>query len=107
LAIEAERFLTAIRPDLPSVSIANRVCISHPMSWNYRILQHRHPAGDTVALHEVFYEEDGSISAWSVEPECGHFESVDELERSLERMLNDVRRFKEAVLERDSLPGAA
>lgn len=40
------------------------------MSWNYRILQHRHPLGDTVALHEVFYEE-GGIRAWTLEPECG------------------------------------
>lgn len=77
------------------------------MSWNYRILKHRHPAGDTVALHEVFYEEDGSIRAWAVEPECGHFESIADLEGALKMMLNDVGRFREAVLEKDSLPGAA
>lgn len=76
------------------------------MSWNYRILQHRHPSGDTVALHEVYYEEDGSIHAWALEPQCGHFTSIDELEGSLEMMLNDVRRFKDAVLEKKTLPGA-
>jgi hypothetical protein len=76
------------------------------MSWNYRIIQHRHPLGDTVALHEVFYAEDGSIHTWAVEPECGHFESISELEGCLEKMLNDVRRSKEAVLEKSALPGA-
>lgn len=76
------------------------------MTWNYRILQHRHPSGDTVALHEVFYAEDGSIRAWEVEPECGHFESIADLESTLKRMLNDVGRFRDAVLEKSALPGA-
>lgn len=74
------------------------------MSWNYRIIRHRHPSGDTVAMHEVLYAEDGSIRAWAEEPEFGHFESTAELESCLEMMLNDVRRFQDAVLEKKDLP---
>ena len=34
------------------------------MSWNYRILDH----GTHLALHEVYYDETGMVTGWTVEP---------------------------------------
>jgi hypothetical protein len=57
------------------------------MSWNYRVLKHKD--NDEVPyyqVHEVFYNEDGSIMACS-EHQCSPFgETVEELKLDFELM---------------------
>ena len=68
------------------------------MTWNNRIFKHEGEHGASYALHEAFYDNREKPHSWTKEPMCGHFESVDELIESLECMLNDAKRFKDAVL---------
>ena len=73
------------------------------MSWNYRAI--RHSAGDdpSVALHEVFYGDDDIPRSWTAEPVGFGGADMDELVRSLEMALKDVRELP--VLEMSELPG--
>ena len=72
--------------------------------WNYRII--KFPMEDNheydYGLYETFYNEQGEV--------CGHDEvptivgaSVEEIQKTLEMMMNDVNRCKEAVLEGDQI----
>lgn len=57
------------------------------MSWNYRVLK----SGDTYALHEVYYDDDGRISGWLMEPvKLEGFTSLEDMAISLEIMMNDA-----------------
>ena len=72
--------------------------------WNYRII--KFPTEDSheyyYGLYETFYNEEGDI--------CGHDEvptivgaSVEEIQKTLELMVNDVERCKDNVLEGDQI----
>ena len=67
--------------------------------WNNRIFKHTNERGTTYALHECYYDEEGMTQGWTDAPECGHYDSPDELIAALEQMLNDARRWKEDVLD--------
>lgn len=74
------------------------------MTWNNRIFKHvdnRPSLGGeiiTYAIHETHYGADGKVKGWTTDPMCGHFESVDEMIESLEKMLADVKRSKGDIL---------
>ena len=55
-------------------------------TWNYRIVRH----DDCVGLHEVFYNEDGSVRAWTENPVRFVGDDEADLVRSLERALKDA-----------------
>ncbi len=74
------------------------------MHWNYRIFRHSNPSGATFALHEVYYDEAGKPAQWTDEPECGHFDSVDELIQAIEQMLRDAKLCAEDILDFDAKP---
>ena len=66
--------------------------------WNYRIIKD----GDNYGLYEVFYNEDGKISAHSENAEvvC---ESPEEIVKTLRLMLDDAEKFSNNVLEMDEI----
>tara|TARA_Y100000310_G_C20446480_1_gene698670 strand:- start:231 stop:536 length:306 start_codon:yes stop_codon:yes gene_type:complete len=76
--------------------------------WNYRIIKD----GETYGLYEVFYNDDGEISAHSENPEVVG-ESVEDIKSSLELMLKDVKKNfssffplvvdEEKILEKDKI----
>lgn len=79
------------------------------MTWNYRIIRHTKPAkliGDEMvdcsylAIHEVYYDEDGKPKARSKEPvtfQCDVDEGKDGIIASLGRALKTIR--EEPVLD--------
>lgn len=66
------------------------------MSWNYRVLRHSHKSmhGDEhyYSIHEVYYEKDGSIHAWSANPVSVGGETFAEIHAELDRMRNALNR---------------
>lgn len=39
------------------------------MSWNFRVMRHKDGPDDFVyAIHEVYYEYEGEVANWSMEP---------------------------------------
>ena len=72
------------------------------MSWNYRVLDH----GTHLAVHQVYYHDDGSVMDWEEEPAT--FSTVPQLGVAdivlwLERALSDAR--QRPVLRVPDLPG--
>jgi hypothetical protein len=69
--------------------------------WNYRVVDH----GDRLALHEVFYADDGKVTSWTAEAvtfatdsENGQADLVGSLEKALEGA-------QKPMLLRADLPG--
>jgi hypothetical protein len=68
------------------------------MMWSYRILRRPEPReehGHYLALHEVFYDDDGRVHSWTENPisfVCGEDEGPEGIIGSLERALRDARR---------------
>ena len=62
--------------------------------WNYRIIKN----GDDYGLYEVFYNEDGKISAHTLDAEvvCS---SPEEIVKTLKLMIDDAKKFSNNVLE--------
>ena len=86
-----------------SLTKENSKLEAKPM-WNYRII--KFPMKDNheydYGLYETFYNEQGEV--------CGHDEvptivgaSVEEIQKTLEMMMNDVNRCKDNVLEGDKI----
>ena len=57
--------------------------------WNHRVIRTRHAKTETVAyyIHEVYYQEDGSIAGWTERPVTPVGETVQELRKEIERFL--------------------
>jgi len=73
-------------------------------TWNYRILRHKHEkADDTVALHEVYYDEDGKAECCTIDPVTRHSDNVAELIEALEIMLSDAKKCRDDVIDYDSI----
>lgn len=61
------------------------------MHWNYRVLRHE---DGTLALHEVFYDEDGAPSMYTTDPisfAVDGDEGLTALTEALERALCDAK----------------
>jgi len=68
------------------------------MSWNYRIM--KGCIEDHYTMHEVFYNEEGEAHLWTKDPITDiSAESVEELEDMIGKMFNDVKRFKNDILD--------
>lgn len=68
------------------------------MTWNYRIIKHTNEHGTWFALHEVYYNDDGSIDFWD-----GHEEIIgdsrEDIIDSIQEMLNDAQKIEEVLDE--------
>ena len=38
------------------------------MHWNYRLMRREHSGETTVAIHEVFYDDNGDVDGWTEGP---------------------------------------
>lgn len=66
------------------------------MSWNYRVMRHTISNGEEwYGIHEVYYEEDGTIKFYSTDSIHPHGETEKELQKDLEMMQES---FNKAVL---------
>jgi hypothetical protein len=73
---------------MPARRVMKRTLFMH---WNYRVLRHE---DGTLALHEVFYDEDGKPSMYTTEPisfAVDADEGLSALTESLERALRDAK----------------
>jgi len=76
------------------------------MSWNYRAILHDDPVEPWIGLHEVYYNEDGSVSAWTAEPIrvwCYQDEGIDGILAAFERAKGTLS--TEPLLNAKDLPG--
>ena len=74
--------------------------------WNYRIMRRKDKESGEVyySLNEVFYNQDGSLMAYSDHDEIvGNTES--EIESILEMMISDVKKNRKVLTERDFKKG--
>lgn len=35
------------------------------MSWNYRVMKRKHVDCEELAIHEVYYDDDGNVTSWT------------------------------------------
>lgn len=61
------------------------------MHWNHRIVRRKHTYVDgsteyTYGIHEVYYDEDGNVETWTVEPTYPHGDSIEDIKWSLKHM---------------------
>lgn len=75
------------------------------MTWNYRLCKEAHSAGMqneevVYTFREVYYREDGSISAFSEAPAFPYSNSFDEMKWVLEKMQESLNK---EVLDLDKL----
>lgn len=68
------------------------------LTRKYRIMRHTDEKPVWYGLHEVFYDEDGAVVGWTHGPVTGVYDSVSQLEKSLEKMVRDVQNSKYDVL---------
>ena len=88
------------------------------MTWNYRVIHRRYADAtvgngrvleappalvDTYAIHEVYYDAAGAITAWSADAIPAWGESLADVRWALAKMRRATR---EPVLEYADLPGA-
>ena len=66
------------------------------MVWNYRVIEH----DGLFHIHEVYYNDNGSICAISEDPMHPHGESLEELERDMEHFL---QAFDRPVLKKEKI----
>ncbi len=59
--------------------------------WNYRVIEYDEKfIGVTCGIHEVYYEDDGSIYTWSARA-CGiQGDSLEELSMEADRMMQAI-----------------
>lgn len=85
--------------------------MSTPKTWNYRLIRHpadpRHPFSEAwIGLHEVYYDSDGEVVAWSEKPitfACDADEGREGIVKSLERALTTLATTE--MLDVTTLPG--
>ena len=59
--------------------------------WNYRAIKDK---DGSVCLHEVYYNDDGSIMSWTVNPVAfASIHSVDDLVQGLEMAISDLKKY--------------
>lgn len=70
------------------------------MSWNYRVMKRMNESGEyDYGIHEVFYDEKGEVSFWTLEsltPVCSSEEDLmQELHLMLEALKQETILYKE------------
>lgn len=61
------------------------------MTWNYRLLKYPH---GSVAVHEVYYDDDGEIYAYTEDPVSFGGNDKEDAIRGLELALKDVIKYE-------------
>ena len=61
--------------------------------WNYRVIRKHHTEVDSVTyhVHEVYYQEDGSIESWTQEPVVPMGETAEKLREDIRYFLHAFR----------------
>lgn len=76
------------------------------MYWNHRIVKKGYKSGQfewsTYSIHEIYYNEDGSVHGWVAEMSSPYGESIDELNSDFEMLQKALS--LPAIDEKD-LPG--
>lgn len=57
------------------------------MTWNHRVILHRHERGDYFEVHEVYYNDAGVPDSWTQEPVSIVSESLADMREELLMML--------------------
>ena len=72
------------------------------MTWNYRIMKRKCPETKEIyyALNEVFYKKNGNLMAYSERDDIVG-DSPEEVIKVLEMMLNDAKKNRPILLEKD------
>jgi len=73
------------------------------MTWNYRIIKHDKTKNVYFAVHEVYYDEKGSVKGWTEDPIDIVGDSKQEILNTLNHMVEDTKQpvLKESELEKD------
>jgi hypothetical protein len=75
------------------------------MTWNYRVIEHDTPESDmgSFGIHEVHYDEQGRVTAWTEKAVGVAAETVDALKEELEIMAEALNKpvLKESELLRE------
>ena len=72
------------------------------MTWNYRIIRTVQNNTFHYSIHEVYYNKNGKIEAWTEEPVLPFGESEDELREDINHFL---QAFKLPILEKGRING--
>lgn len=73
------------------------------MSWNYRVIKHTYkdyPEDTILCIHEVYYDENANITAFSENPVYPRGETTEELSKDLE---NYKKALNKPVLDLEEL----
>ena len=57
------------------------------MGWNHRVLRHIYTEETWLAIHEVYYDDEGNPNSCTVDPIEPGGETLDELKAGLELMM--------------------
>ena len=63
------------------------------MNWNYRVIKYDDADEVFFQIHEVYYNEDNEIEAYTEEPMVPFGETQEELIAELEMMINDAKKY--------------
>ena len=70
--------------------------------WNNRIMCHAEKDGTKwYAIHEVYYNRNGEICAWSTDPNYISGGNVDDLIGGLSNVYNDALKYRDDILDYD------
>ncbi len=72
------------------------------MNWNYRVIRKELGNSITFQIHEVYYNDDGSINAWTEQPVLPLGESCGELREDIRFFLSA---FRKDVLKHQQVDG--
>lgn len=72
------------------------------MTWNYRVIKHDQSRPAYFAVHEVYYDEKGNVQSWTAESVVIVGDSKQEVMKTLEYIMADVRHpvLKESELDK-------
>lgn len=62
------------------------------MKWNHRVIKHVNKIETYYQIHEVYYDDDGKVTAMTENAVAPFGETTDELEWELNRMLDALKK---------------
>lgn len=72
------------------------------MNWNYRVVRTRTSFGELYQVHEVYYADNGEITAWTENPINPTGETPEELKKDFSMQLEALEK---PVLDREDMVG--
>src|SRR5438034_8281676 len=84
------------------MSMSNRK-VEKDMSWNYRVIGKLYKQIRIYQIYECYYDTEGNIHSWSVDPMNPFGETIDELRQDLLMMR---AAFCEPIINYEDLPGS-